>query len=89
MINKKKSSLSLIFNLLNFVLNLNTDYIPVILNEKVDSKYIFLMNFTKENDMILDAFNKYLSAIVLNDSLSKSNKSTTKTHIISLGRGKK
>lgn len=78
-----------VFNLLNFVLNLNTDYIPVILNEKVDSKYIFLMNFTKENDMILDAFNKYLSAIVLNDSLSKSNKSTTKTHIISLGRGKK
>jgi hypothetical protein len=78
-----------VFKLLNFVLNLNTDSIPYILNEKVDSKYVFMMNFTKENDTISEVFSKYLSAIMLNESLSKSNKSKTKTHIISLGRGKK
>jgi hypothetical protein len=83
------SSYKHVFKLLNFVLNVNSDYIPIILNEMVDRKFIFIMNFTKENDNISEIFNKYISAIILNESLSKSNKSTTKTHIISLGRGKK
>jgi hypothetical protein len=78
-----------VFKLLNFVLYSDAKHKICFLNEMIERKYLFIMNFIQENESLLTLYKQYISAYNLKSSLSLSNKSKTKIHIITLGRGKK